>query len=68
LWRHRGAWPSFEAFSAFTAHLERLLWQLGVMSWRIDEDQYWIQFFPTDGLNAAMPTSASAPGPLHLAS
>lgn len=32
-----GRWESFEEFSAFTLHVERLLWQLGMIPWNSDQ-------------------------------
>lgn len=58
LWLHRGNWPSFAAFSDFAAHTERLLWQLGAMSWRISDEEFWIQFLTVEGLGVVVPLLA----------
>lgn len=59
-WCHRGDWPSFAVFSDFSAHVERLLWMLGAMSWRMSDKEFWIQFFPVEGLEAVAPLLVEA--------
>lgn len=37
LWDRRGQWTSFHEFLELNRHVERLMWQYGLIPWRTDE-------------------------------
>lgn len=49
LWRRRGHWETAAEFTGFTAHVERLLWQFGLFTWRVTEETTWVQVMPGRG-------------------
>jgi hypothetical protein len=42
LWSRRGYWTSFAEFTEFNRHVERLLWQYGVIPWKTPEGQIYV--------------------------
>lgn len=54
VWETRTAWDDRSEITDFGAHLERLLWLLGVFTLRQPEGRIWVEPMPSAGLQPAL--------------
>lgn len=54
-WEARASWDDMSEIANFGAHLERLLWQLGVFTLRQPEGRIWVEPLPAPGMAPALP-------------
>lgn len=46
LWHRRGQWVSVGEFMFLNRHVERLLWQFKMVSWKTENQKIWVEVLP----------------------
>jgi hypothetical protein len=66
LWSKLGEWSSFDEFLAFNRHVERIVWQFGLVPWQTDEGELHVQVpIATDAVAMLEATARGVPLPVR---